>query len=95
MHLGDIMDDGERIYGDGINIAARLEALADPGGICISDDVYRQIRSKFKFDCLDLGERELKTIPGPLRVYQIVETDTPRPYSAPPAAVQPPPSPPA
>jgi adenylate cyclase len=89
VHLGDVMDDGDRIYGDGINIAARLEALAEPGGVCISDDVYRQIRNKFNFECVDLGEQELKNIAGSVRVYRIVSNDSARANTAPARTVQP------
>jgi adenylate cyclase len=75
IHLGDIMvDGGNRIYGDGINIAARLETLAEPGGICISDLVYRQIRGKIKCQFVDVGEQNLKNIPDPVHVYRIVDT---------------------
>jgi adenylate cyclase len=75
IHLGDVMFDGERIYGDGVNIAARLEALAEPCGICVSDMVYKQIRGKFSFDSIDLGEQQLKNIPDPMRVFRIVASD--------------------
>ena len=70
VHLGDVMAEGERIYGDGVNVAARLEGLAEPGGICISDLVYRQIRNKLDLGFEDLGEQSLKNIPEPIRVYR-------------------------
>ena len=85
LHLGDVMVDEARIYGDGVNIAARLESLADPGGICISDVVYKQIHKKLDLGYVDLGERTVKNIPEPLRVYRIVESTTvptPRPSKA-------------
>jgi adenylate cyclase len=73
LHLGDIMVDGERIYGDGVNVAARLEGLAEPGGICISDMVCKQVRKKLDLGYVELGERAIKNIPEPVRVYRIVE----------------------
>jgi adenylate cyclase len=75
IHIGDIMTDGERIYGDGVNIAARLQVLADPRGICISDVVYRQIRGKINFQFVDLGEKKLKNLPESVRVYRIVDAE--------------------
>lgn len=78
VHLGDLMIDGERIYGDGVNIAARLERLATPGGICISATVHDQVRTKLKAHYEDLGEQEVKNIPRPVRVYRVkTEIDEP------------------
>ena len=57
INLGDVIVEGSDLYGDGVNLAARLEALADPGGICISGDVYRHVRSKLHLDFQDLGEQ--------------------------------------
>ena len=71
INLGDIIIDDDDIYGDGVNIAARLEALADPGGICISGDVYRQVRGKLDAVFVDLGEQTVKNIAEPVRVYGI------------------------
>ena len=71
VHLGDIIVDGEDIYGEGVNVAARLEGLAEPGGICLSGDAYRQVRGKVEVDFEDLGEREVKNLGEPLRVYRI------------------------
>jgi adenylate cyclase len=71
VHLGDITLEGERVYGDGVNIAARLEGLAEPGGICISATVQEQVESKFDVGFEDLGEQEVKNIPRPVRVYRI------------------------
>ncbi len=71
VHLGDVLSDAGRIYGDGVNIAARLEALATPGGICISAAVYEQIRGKLDIDCEDIGEQPVKNIPRPVRVLRV------------------------
>ncbi len=77
VHVGDIMFDGERIYGDGVNIAARLQALAEPDGICISDMVYQQIHSKLHYHYIDIGEQSLKNLPDPVRVFRIIEFKKP------------------
>jgi adenylate cyclase len=71
IHLGDVLVEGDDILGDGVNIAARLEALAEPGGICISDDTFRQVRGKIEAEFADIGEQSLKNIARPLRVYSI------------------------
>ena len=71
VHLGDIIGEGEDIYGAGVNVAARLEGLAEPGGICLSGDAYRQVRGKVEADFEDLGEREVKNLAEPLRVYRV------------------------
>jgi adenylate cyclase len=71
VHLGDIASEGANIYGTGVNVAARLEALADPGGICISSEVYGQVQSKLALGYDDLGEQSVKNIPTPVRVYAV------------------------
>jgi adenylate cyclase len=71
IHVGDIMIEDSDIFGDGVNIAARLESIAQPGGICISDDAYRQVRGKIDVNFQDSGEQELKNIARPVRVYQL------------------------
>lgn len=71
IHLGDVMVEAEQVYGDGVNIAARLEGLAEPGGVCISEAVHEQVRNKLDVPYADLGEQELKNIPGRVRVYRI------------------------
>ena len=71
VHLGDITAEGEQIYGDGVNIAARLEGLAEPGGICISGTVYDVAHSRLDLGLDDLGEQEVKNIPDPVRVYRV------------------------
>jgi TolB-like protein/class 3 adenylate cyclase/tetratricopeptide (TPR) repeat protein len=73
IHIGDIMSDGQRLYGDVVNIAARLQALAEPGGICISDVVYQQIHGKLQYHYLDLGKKSLKNLPDPVRVFRILD----------------------
>jgi TolB-like protein/Tfp pilus assembly protein PilF len=72
LNLGDVMVDGEQIYGDGVNVAARLESLADPGGICISGTVYEQVRDKLALSYEDAGEREVKNIARPVRVWRVL-----------------------
>jgi len=69
INLGDIIADGRDIYGDGVNIAARLEALAEPGGICISRVVRDQIRDKLSYPFEDMGEQTVKNIARPVRAY--------------------------
>ncbi|MFN2151652.1 MAG: adenylate/guanylate cyclase domain-containing protein, partial [Anaerolineales bacterium] len=76
INLGDILVDGDVIYGDGVNIAARLEALAEPGGICVSEMVYSQIHHKLDVNCVDMGAKTLKNIPDPVRVYGVFEPST-------------------
>src|SRR6476620_704432 len=71
INLGDIIKDGRDIYGDGVNVAARLEALAEPGGICVSRVVRDQVRDKLAFGFEDAGEQRVKNIARPLRVYRI------------------------
>ena len=71
IHVGDIMIEEGDIFGDGVNIAARLESIAQPGGICISDDAYRQVRGKLDVNFQDSGEQELKNIARPVRVYML------------------------
>src|ERR1700730_6395864 len=71
INLGDIIIDGDDIFGDGVNVAARLEALSDPGGICISRMVRDQIRDKLAYAFEDLGEQSVKNIARPVRVYAL------------------------
>ena len=71
INLGDVIVEGDDLYGDGVNIAARLEAQADPGGVCISGDVYRQAKGKIAVGFEDLGEQELKNVAEPVRVYRV------------------------
>src|SRR5712692_2677942 len=72
VNLGDVMVDGEQIYGDGVNVAARLESLAEPGGICISHTVHDQIKNKLSLNYEDLGPQTVKNIAEPVRVLRIM-----------------------
>lgn len=72
INLGDVIADGDRIYGDGVNIAARLEGLAEPGGICISRTAYDQIEDKLPFGYEYLGEKEVKNLPRPVQAYKVL-----------------------
>ena len=79
--------EGDDIIGDGVNIAARLEGIAEPGGICISDDAFRQVRGKIEAEFADIGEQNPKNIALPLRVYRIGPSPAPEQTTAPPAAL--------
>ena len=70
LHVGDIIIDENDIFGDCVNIAVRLKGIAEPGGVCISDDAYRQIRGKVDFTCDDLGPQTLKNIAEPMRAWR-------------------------
>ena len=72
IHLGDVVEEADGdLMGDGVNIAARLEALAEPGGVCVSEDVWRQVRDRLRQAFVDLGEKALKNIARPMRVYAL------------------------
>src|SRR5437867_7216234 len=71
INLGDVVVEGERLYGDGVNIAARLESLAEPGGICISGTVYEHVENKLALSYESLGEQLVKNIAKPVRVWRI------------------------
>jgi class 3 adenylate cyclase len=77
IHLGDVIVEDYNVYGDGVNIAARLEPLADPGGICLSEAVYQQIRNKLALPVQDIGLRELKNIEHPIHLYKIPPVTAP------------------
>jgi adenylate cyclase len=72
VNLGDVFEEGDRIYGDGINIAARMESLAEAGGICISGTVYDSIVSKLGLEFESMGEQTVKNIPEPIRSYRVL-----------------------
>src|SRR5713226_4938464 len=71
INVGDIIIDEGDIYGDGVNIASRVETLAGPGAICLSDNAYQQMKGKLTLDVNDMGERQLKNIAQPVRVYGV------------------------
>src|SRR6516225_8149974 len=87
IHLGDVLVEGDDILGDGVNIAARLEGIAEPRGICISEDAFRQVRGKVDAEFTDIGEQSLKNIARPLRVYRIGRGATSDQVEAPSAAL--------
>ena len=72
INVGDVLADGDDILGDSVNIAARLEAIAEPGGICLSAAAYEQVRGKVEIAVADMGEQDLKNIARPLRTYRVV-----------------------
>jgi TolB-like protein len=78
INLGDVLVEGDDILGDGVNVAARLEGIAEPGGICISSSAYDQVRGKVAATFTDLGERSLKNIDRPVRTYRVVSNGTGR-----------------
>jgi len=77
IHLGDVITDGNDIFGDGVNIAARIEAVTEPNRICISQDVYSQIKNKMQVKTYHMGSIELKNIPEPMEVYEILLDNIP------------------
>ena len=83
IHVGDIIINDNDIFGDGVNIAARLEGIADPGGICMSNDAYRQVRGKVQIVCNDMGPQVLKNITEPMHAWRVRLTGNP------PSRVQP------
>jgi adenylate cyclase len=89
IHLGDVVEESDGdLMGDGVNIAARLEGIAKPGTICLSEDVYRQVKSRLDLAVSDLGATQLKTIAEPIRVYSL-EVGKPAQVRSPSASVPP------
>ena len=83
IHLGDVVEESDGdLMGDGVNIAARLEGVAEPGGIYLSSDGLRQVRDKIKEEFVDLGDKELKNIARPVRVYAVGTRSESPPASA-------------
>ena len=78
VHLGDVIVQDYRVYGDGVNIAARLQTIAAPGSICVSEAVYQQVYKKLDLAFEDLGVRELKNIEHPIRLYRVTGATTSR-----------------
>jgi adenylate cyclase len=77
VHIGDVVEEADGdLMGDGVNIAARLEGIAKPGAICLSEDAYRQVRDKITVEFADLGEQSLKNIARPVRVYRLSPTSS-------------------
>jgi len=72
INIGDVVQDGDRIYGSGVNVAARIEGLAEPGGVCVSRNAYDHIKDKLKFGYEYLGDHEVKNIKDPVRVYKVL-----------------------
>jgi adenylate cyclase len=81
VHVGDIMVQGDNLFGDAVNVAARLEALAEPGGICVSGSVRDYIGTKLPLSFIDHGEQQVKNIAGPVRVYSLTTAPTSPPIS--------------
>ena len=73
INLGDVIEKGERIYGDGVNIAARIESLAEGGGICISGSTYEQVEHKLPLNYEDMGNHKVKNVVRPIHVYKVLE----------------------
>jgi adenylate cyclase len=84
INLGDVIVEGSDLYGDGVNLAARLEGLAEPGGICLSETAHHHVASKLTLGYRDLGEQPVKNFPKPVRVYSI-GSDIPQPRREDPA----------
>jgi adenylate cyclase len=89
IHVGDIIIDDNDIFGDGVNIAARLEGIAEPGGVCVSDDAHRQIRGKIDHSLDDIGEQNLKNIAEPMRAWRVRLTGETAPAARPAASLSP------
>ena len=83
INLGDVIVEGDDLYGDGVNIAARIEALADPSGVLVSNTVHDQVRDRLPFVFEDLGEQQVKNIARPVRVYRVCDLGAPKHPSAP------------
>src|SRR5947209_12665654 len=75
VNVGDVIHEGDRLYGDGINVAARLQSIAEPGNICISNKVHEEVRDRVKLAFRDMGDQELKNIARPVRAFSADLTD--------------------
>jgi adenylate cyclase len=73
IHSGDVIHSQNDVYGDAVNVASRIEPLTPPGGICVSEEVYRQVKNKFEFPFINLGRKELKNIAEPMEVFRVVQ----------------------
>ena len=88
IHLGDVVEEADGdLMGDGVNIAARLEGICEPGGICLSEDAYRQVKSRLELQVADLGPQSLKNIAEPVRAY-LLRQGAPAPRKSPQAATK-------
>ena len=76
INIGDVMVEGDNLFGDGVNVAARVQALAKPGGICVSRNVYNQVKNKVPVAFEDLGEHRVKNIIEPLTIYRLLTDST-------------------
>jgi class 3 adenylate cyclase len=72
VHVGDVIHSQSDVHGDAVNVAERIESLAMPGSICVSEQIYDQIKNKFEFPLISIGKRELKNVGEPLEVYKVV-----------------------
>jgi adenylate cyclase len=89
IHLGDVVEESDGdLMGDGVNSSARLEGIATPGAICLSEDAYRQVKSRVDFKVSDLGETQLKNIAEPMRIYSL-EVGRPPQAKQPSASIPP------
>jgi TolB-like protein/class 3 adenylate cyclase len=79
INLGDVVVEGDDLLGDGVNVAARLEGMADPGGVCISGSAYEHVRDKLPLSVVDMGEQQFKNIARPIRTYRVVISDDQHP----------------
>src|SRR6202795_2710766 len=93
VNIGDVIVEPHDIFGDGVNIAARLEGIAEPGGICISSSTYDQVRGKVGIEFADLGEQNLKNIDRPVRAYALVRDEPSLPTTGSSTTPSPPPAP--
>ena len=82
INLGDVLVKKENLYGDGVNIAARIEGLAPPGGIAITGEVFRQVNKKIHCQFQDIGEKRVKNITEPIHVYNVVTADNHTPKNS-------------
>src|SRR6516164_8068633 len=71
VHVGDVLIEGDDLLGDGVNIAARLEAIAEPGGVCVTSAAFDHLRGRIEVEFVDKGEQKLKNIAKPVRVYAV------------------------
>ena len=87
INLGDVIVEGDDLYGDGVNIAARIEAVADAGGVFVSNTVHDHVRDRLPFVFEDLGEQQVKNIARPVRVYRVRDTAAKSPSALVPSAL--------